>query len=62
MKNRQEIKAALEGQVIKNFHITKDDALIQIQFESGKSLSICGKLIPFIDVTPELKIEVRENV
>ena len=53
------LKEAVKGQTIKELSVSQDNTSVDILLQSGKTLIINGMLIPFIDVTPELEVEVR---
>jgi len=58
INNLTSLKKAVKGQTIKHFKVSDDDTVIIIVFESGKTLTVSGKLIDSINISATLEVEL----
>jgi len=59
LTDAKEIEAALKGCELESICQAQDDHSIEMYFTNGACICIEAALVPFIDVTPNLEIEVR---
>ena len=59
LTDAKEIEDQLKGCIVQEIGQAQDDSSIEIYFTNGTCICIEAALVPFIDVTPSLEIEVR---
>lgn len=61
IEDAAKLEEQVKGRTITDLLIAQDDTSVEFTLDNGNLLIVSGELIPFLDISPTLDVELQRN-